>query len=233
MSTVAVPTSLNHLLPLLPAAPARIAEAGCGTGALAAALAAIGYDVTGIDRDAEMAESARRRGVRVLHADINDVSGQYDVVLFTRSLHHAADLTSTLGHVATLLAPGGLIVIEEFAWERVDAAAADFLYDHRSGLVAAGLLDADLPSEPLDAWINGHKTLHNGSAMLEALSQVGMDLTMTESSILWRLLDGRGGQWVAPVPQVVDALDAIRRAEEERILAGDLPSVGLVASVRC
>jgi len=127
--------------PLLPAAPARVAEAGCGDGALAAVLAAAGYDVAGVDRHAGMAESARRRGVRVIQADINDVVGEYDVVLFTRSLHHAENLHDTLAHAATMPAPDGQIVIKEFAWERVDDAAAAFVYGHRAELVAAGLLD--------------------------------------------------------------------------------------------
>ena len=156
------------------------------------------------------------------------------MVLFTRSLHHAESLTDTLVHAATLLAPGGQIMLEEFAWERVDAAAAGFVYANRAKLVAAGLLKADLPTEsPLDAWIAGHQTVHPGSVMIDALSHVGTNLTLIESSILWRLMDGPGGVWTAPAPQVRDALDAIRKAEEDRIGIGALPSVGLFASIRC
>ncbi len=107
LTPVAVPYTLAHLKPLLPSLPARIAEAGCGQGALAVALADLGYDVTGVDRNAEMAASARERGVHVIQADINDISGEYDVVLFTRSLHHAESLDNTLAHAVTLLAPGG------------------------------------------------------------------------------------------------------------------------------
>lgn len=116
-----------------------------------------------MDRNAEMAAAATERGVPVIHADLHDVSGEYDVVLFTRSLHHAEDLDGILDHAATLLAPGGQIVIEEFAWERVNHAAADFLYDNRA---------------------------------------------------------------------LLDALNAIRGAEERRIAVGALPAVGLLASVR-
>ncbi len=146
LTPVAVPYTLAHLKPLLPSLPARIAEAGCGQGALAVALADLGYDVTGVDRNAEMAASARERGVHVIQADINDISGEYDVVLFTRSLHHAESLDNTLAHAVTLLAPGGQIIIEEFGWERVNHTAAGFFYDNRAKLVATGLLDADIPS---------------------------------------------------------------------------------------
>jgi SAM-dependent methyltransferase len=233
LSVVAVPSTLAHLKPLLPAPPARVIEAGCGRGALAAALADLGYEVTGVDRDADMAAAARERGVRVIHADIHDVSGEYDVVLFTRSLHHAENLDSTLAHAATLIAPDGQIVIEEFAWERTNAAAAHFLYDNRAMLVAVGLLDADHPTaDLLDAWVDGHRSLQRGCDMLAALGRVGSDPIVVDTSILWRLVDGRGGAWVEPASRAADALNAMREAEERRIAAGMLPPIGVLASVR-
>jgi SAM-dependent methyltransferase len=230
LTTVAVPHTLAHLKPLLPAPSARVLEVGCGRGALAAALADQGYEVTGVDRDAEMAAAAGERGVPVIRADVHDVSGEYDVVLFTRSLHHAEDLDGILAHAVTLLAPGGQVIIEEFAWERVDHAAADFLYDNRALLVAAGLLDAETPSgDLLDAWVAGHDFLHRGSAMLAALSRGGSDLTTVATAMLWRLVDGRGGAWTEPATR---ALNAIRQAEARRIATGALPSVGVLASIR-
>jgi SAM-dependent methyltransferase len=233
LTTVAVPHTLAHLKPLLPAPPARVLEAGCGRGALAAALANLGYEVTGVDRNAEMAAAAGERGVPVIQADVHDVSGQYDVVLFTRSLHHAEDLDDILAHAATLLAPGGQVIIEEFAWERVDHTAAHFLYDNRALLVATGLLDAEFPSgDLLDAWVTGHDFLHQGSAMLTALSRVGSDLTTVATAMLWRLVDGRGGVWTETATRAADALNAIRLAEERRVAAGAIPSVGLIASIR-
>jgi SAM-dependent methyltransferase len=233
LTTIAVPPTLTHLKPLLPAPPARVLEAGCGRGALASALVDLGYEVTGVDRNAEMAAAATERGVPVIQADVHDVSGEYDVVLFTRSLHHAEDLDEILAHAATLLAPGGRIVIEEFAWERVNHMAADFLYDNRALLVSAGLLDAELPSgDLLDAWVEGHDFLHRGSAMLSALRRVGSEPATVDTAMLWRLVDGRGGSWIEPAIHAADALGAIRRAEERRIAAGALPAVGFLASVR-
>ncbi len=233
LTTVAVPHTLTHLKLLLPAAPARILEVGCGRGSLAAALADLGYRVTGVDRAAEAVKAATERGVVAIHGDVHDISGEYDVVLFTRSLHHAENLDGILEHAVKLLADDGQIIIEEFAWERVDHRAAGFLYDNRAMLVAAGLLDADHPSgDLLDAWIVGHNSLHQGAAMVAALGRVGTDLTTVTTSILWRLVDGRGGTWIEPGTRAGDALDAMRVAEERRIGAGELPPVGLFAAVR-
>ncbi|MGO1050248.1 class I SAM-dependent methyltransferase [Crossiella sp. CA198] len=233
VSTVAVPHTLAHLKALLPAPPARVLEAGCGSGALAAALIELGYQVTGVDRSADVAAAARERGITVIEADINEVSGEYDVVLFTRSLHHAEDLDGTLAHAATLLAPGGLIVLEEFAWERVDQAAAHFYYDNRELLVATGVLKAEVPDgDPLKAWVAGHDFLHRGSDMLDALGRVGTDLSTVDTSMLWRLVYGRSGVWTEPATHAASALDSIRQAEQRRLDAGLIPAIGLLATVR-
>ena len=115
--------------------------------------------------------------------------------------------------------------MEEFAWERVDDAAAAFVYGNRAELVAAGLFDADHPlGKLLKAWIAGHQSLHTGSAMLEALGHVGANLTTSDTSILWRLVDGRGGMWTVPTAQAGHALNAMRDEEESLIAAGELPS---------
>lgn len=232
LSTVAVPHTLTHLKPLLPPAPARILEAGCGRGALAAALTGLGYDVTGVDRNAEMAAAARQRGVHSIHADVLDVSGEYDVVLFTRSLHHVEDLDVIVAHAAALLVPGGQILIEEFAWERVDQAAAEFVYDSGALLTAAGLLDTETPAtDLLDTWVTQHSWLHRGSAMLAALSRLDSEPTTVDTPMLWRMVDGRGGTWIEP-DRAADVLTALRLAEERRLAAGTLPAIGLLASAR-
>ncbi len=231
LTTIAVPHTLTHLRSLLPEPPARILEVGCGRGALAAALMDMGYQVTGVDRDAEAVKAATERGVLAVHADVHDISGEHDVVMFTRSLHHAKSLDGILERAVELLAADGQVIIEEFAWERVDHRVAGFLYDNRAMLVAAGLLDADHPSgDLLDAWIAGHNSMHQGSAMLAALAGVGANVVAVPASILWRLVDGRGGIWIEPGTRARNVLDAMREAEERRIRVGELPPVGLLVS---
>ena len=59
----------NLLLPLMPEAPASIADLGCGTGSLSVLLAEAGHDVCGVDISGEMIAAAVRkaeaRGVSV------------------------------------------------------------------------------------------------------------------------------------------------------------------------
>jgi len=40
------------------------------------------------------------------------------------------------------------------------------------------------------------------------LGRVGTDVTTTNTSILWRLVDGRGGRWIEPTTGADDALTA-------------------------
>lgn len=49
------------LIPLLPPAPARVADLGCGTGSLSVLLAGQGHEVCGIDLAPRMVERARAK----------------------------------------------------------------------------------------------------------------------------------------------------------------------------
>ena len=77
------------LLGLLPPAPARIADLGCGTGTLTTLLAAEGYTVDGVDFSPEMVQLARAKagddpGVTFVEADASAPPlepASYDVVL--------------------------------------------------------------------------------------------------------------------------------------------------------
>ena len=78
----------------------------------------------------------------------------------------------------------------------------------------------------------GHNSMHQGSALLAALAGVGANVVAVPASILWRLVDGRGGIWIEPGTRARNVLDAMREAEERRIRVGELPPVGLLASAR-
>lgn len=80
--------------------PARVLDAGCGTGRVAIELARMGYRCTGVDADLAMIEVARERdpSIHFLHQDL--------VALYLRS--QAFDIAMLAGNVIPLLAPGTL-----------------------------------------------------------------------------------------------------------------------------
>jgi SAM-dependent methyltransferase len=51
-----------------------------------------------------------------------------DCVVASLSLHHVAELDGALDQLQTLLAPGGVLVVVEWAWERFDEATAQWSF---------------------------------------------------------------------------------------------------------
>ncbi len=256
LTTVSVPDSLARLRPLLPAPPARLLEVGCGRGALAAELGRLGWQVTGVDPDEESVAVARGRGVDVLPVRLADLDRTgFDAVLFTRSLHHVADLDATLADAAGRLRPGGRVVLEEFARERVDDAGAAFLYDAVAVLGAAGIADAHpghesheghgghshegheepVVEDPLERWQRdrGDKSeepLHTGAAMLAGLAAHGEVAEVQWHESLWRIVASR---LTGPDEQSAERVAReLRRIERRGVADGSLPPIGLVTAGR-
>ncbi|PRY52098.1 methyltransferase family protein [Geodermatophilus tzadiensis] len=104
------------LLRALPPRCERVLEVGCGTGDLAAALAARVAAVDAVDRSPAMAALARARvppGVRVLEGDVLELglpAGGYDAVVGVSVLHHLP-LEEALRTLAAALRPGGVLAM--------------------------------------------------------------------------------------------------------------------------
>lgn len=126
------------LLERLPAAPARVADLGCGTGTLSVLLAEEGYDVHGLDLSPEMITRARTKAAATptargsLSFDIGDAStpdlpaGTFDVVLSRHVLWALPDPLAGLRRWCDLLAPGGRLLLVEGRWfNGAGLAAAD------------------------------------------------------------------------------------------------------------
>jgi hypothetical protein len=148
----------TFVLDQLPPPPGRILEIGCGKdGGLVDLLTAAGYDALGVDPEAPDGASYRR--VR-----FEDVDGTYDAVVAGRVLHHVNPLDEGIAKLASL-AP--LLLVDEFAPERIDAGARDWYEAQRRMLVAAG---ASPPGPPdLGAWAARHPDLHQPETLLGAL----------------------------------------------------------------
>ncbi|GIG88226.1 class I SAM-dependent methyltransferase [Plantactinospora endophytica] len=143
---------MAYLSGWLPPAPARILDAGCGRGDLARALARAGYTVTAVDVDPVTVGTAVARGAPAIVADLLHYQDDrpFDVVLCVLSLHHMTDLAGAVRRAWSLLRPGGLLVVDEFAWERADPATAGWYHDTAALLAAAGRL-APVPLDPPEA----------------------------------------------------------------------------------
>jgi SAM-dependent methyltransferase len=109
---------------LLPPAPARVADLGCGTGSLSLLLAEQGYAVDGVDLSPEMVRHAVAKagsipGVGFVVGDAADPllpRATYDVVLCRHVLWALPDPAAALTRWGELLSAGGRLVLVEGRW---------------------------------------------------------------------------------------------------------------------
>lgn len=164
----------------------RVLEVGCGSGGLALALAEAGYDVLAIDPVAPEGPPFRRVTLEEL-----DDPGPFAAVVASRSLHHVADLDAALDRIAALLSPGGLLLVDEFAPDRLDEATTDWYYGQLRALAAAR---GDEVLRTLEAFREKleqeHEGLHGYAALRAPLDARFEERSFSWESYLWRELDG-------------------------------------------
>ena len=132
----------------LPSPPGRLLEIGCGDGQLAVALDADGYDVTAIDPRAPAGPIFRRVTLEAF-----DDERAFDAVVASLSLHHVENLGEAFNKVASFLRPGGTLVMQEFARERLSGATARWYHEQRIARTEGGV-----PAS-FDAWL--HESEHD------------------------------------------------------------------------
>lgn len=226
--------TLRFLERALPAPPLRVLEVGAGDGAVAMALASRGYEVVALDegkRDAPGADAIRWVEADFLHYEERD---RYDAVLFTRSLHHMSPVEGAIERAHALLKPEGLLVGEEFAFDRVTLPTARWYYDLESVLVAAGILaPPEVPSpdgNPLGRWRKDHShdpPLQSGHAMLAAARERFEVAAAEEAPYLYRYFCERleESERGARVARKILELES-RQLRERDITAAGLRIVG-------
>lgn len=153
----------------VPEPPARLLEVGCGRGELALALAEHGYEITAIDPQAPDGPIFQR----VALEEFSDERG-FDAVVASLSLHHVHDLGGALDKLASLLPPGGPLVLDEWATERFAGATVRWWYEQRRTLASVGRTESAVPDD-FAAWVQKGRDdragLHHASIMLTELEK--------------------------------------------------------------
>jgi SAM-dependent methyltransferase len=160
----------------LPPAPASVLEVGCGwQGGFVPALREGGYRAVGVDPEAPEGPDYQQ-----IEFERYQPPQPVECVVASLSLHHVADLGEALDRLPALLAPGGVLVVVEWAWERLDEATArwcfarltppgpgaepNWLHRHQERWAASG--------QPWDgylrAWVE-QEGLHPGEAIVRGL----------------------------------------------------------------
>jgi 2-polyprenyl-3-methyl-5-hydroxy-6-metoxy-1,4-benzoquinol methylase len=115
---------------------ATILDVGCGAGYMSLELARNGYNVSAFDISSECIKTAKQVLASNPYKDnfgsldykvmaLHEAEGQYDVVLFSVSLHHMPDLEGAVNKAKALLKPGGHLLCYEPChdrWRQKDAA---------------------------------------------------------------------------------------------------------------
>jgi SAM-dependent methyltransferase len=226
----------------------RVLEVGCGPGDLAARLLEEGILVTAIDVSEEQVLSARRKGVPAIQSDFLSFDEQgFDVVLFTRSLHHIWPLEAAIRKIRSLLRPGGWVLADEFAVDEIDATTAAWFWDLQAVLEESGALAPDVPrhrhgashrhhgpplADPVERWKQRHlhdPPLHSARTLIAAVGGAFALRPPERGPYLHRYFSDR----VADSEAGTTLFLRVRELERLRLAQGLLVPIGirLVASI--
>jgi SAM-dependent methyltransferase len=193
-----------------PGAPRSVLELGMGTGGHARILQEKGFEVTGIERSAEMERLARENGVECVLGDISqaDLEREFDVVI---SLFHVIsyltgqdDLGNTFRLTNRHLKNGGLFIFDtwftdaveiqkperrektvEFEGFKVKRVAEPVSYQDRKLVEVEYKFSLIGPDEvEIDSWLESHPMRHFSIAEIETLAKSnGFELLKVEEFI--------------------------------------------------
>jgi SAM-dependent methyltransferase len=157
-----------------------VLEVGAGEGALARLLDQAGHEVVAIDPGAPQDEEIFRR-IKLEELAEDEL---FDAVVAVRALHHVTDLGPALDKIRDHLRQGGVLVLEEMGWERLDGATAEWLYEQQ----------AERPASLEDfkrEWEDEHVGLHGYEAMRVELGRRFRERFFSWEPFLYKYLEDR------------------------------------------
>jgi SAM-dependent methyltransferase len=178
----------DHAVPAIWLGATRILELGAGCAWLSYRLATLGYRVVAVDRlddEADGLGACRHYPVTfpAVQADFDALPfepHQFDVVVFTGSLHYSSDPAASLREAVRMIAPGGAVAVMDSPTFRRDADGEAMVADQRRLLSAEhGIAD------PIRAGV-GFLTY---AGMERAFRSLGLRSRFLQSHgpLMWRL----------------------------------------------
>lgn len=97
--------------------PAKVIDIGCGNGGLVHRLAVAGFDVVGIDPDADACRAARAGGLKIEQGSAEDLpvsfaDAGFDAVTMMHVLEHVLNPVQALDNITRMLRRGGRLYVE-------------------------------------------------------------------------------------------------------------------------
>jgi 2-polyprenyl-3-methyl-5-hydroxy-6-metoxy-1,4-benzoquinol methylase len=190
----------------------RLLDYGCGTGFDLPYLAAYG-DVEGADLDTELARNARRDArfpIHELPRELEQLRGRHDIVTAFDVLEHFDDDVAALRMLASLLRPGGQIVltVPAYAWLW---SGEDVVSQHRRRYTLRSLRRA-IVAGGLAVRFASYFNL----AILPGVAAVVWSRRLFRSDWQQESNLSAGGAWTYPVLRAVGGLEA-RWIGQERV----------------
>ncbi len=133
----------NQILQNLETQKGKVLDVGCGDGDLLTILAAAGCVCTGLEKSEDAATKAKGLDIRIATWPDFDETG-FDAIIFVRTLHHIMPLGTAVKKAKSLLAPGGFVFVDDFAFAEANAATSAWMYEMVQLLVAQNLIDPSL-----------------------------------------------------------------------------------------
>ncbi|MEE8258883.1 MAG: class I SAM-dependent methyltransferase [Sphingomonadales bacterium] len=133
----------NLILQNLKTKKAKVLDVGCGDGVLLNILAGAGCVCTGLEKSADAPAKAKGLDIRIATWPDFDEAG-FDAIIFVRTLHHILPLKPAVKKAKALLAPGGFVFVDDFAFAEANAATSAWMYEMVQLLASQNLIDPSL-----------------------------------------------------------------------------------------